>query len=93
MDILKRYEEETSQASPQASQLNLSQEYGALTNIIIRLSGGAVSDQRQANVILLAIAAVIVGISVYFFLSSGRSDLPPLKVVSPELLNNAQRIR
>jgi len=92
MDILKKYNEETSQSSSQAPQLNLSQEYGALTNAIIRISGGAVKDGRQANVILLVIAIVVVGASVYFFLFSGRSDLPPLKVISP-LLDKTQKIR
>jgi len=92
MDILKKYNEETSQSSSQAPQLNLSREYGAFTNAIIRLSGGAIRDGRQANVILLAIAVVIVGVSVYFFLFSGRSDLPPMKVISP-LLDKTQKVR
>ncbi|MDP3769656.1 MAG: hypothetical protein U1A23_01315 [Candidatus Sungbacteria bacterium] len=91
MDILKKYNEETSQSSSQAPQLNLSREYGAITNAVIRLSGGAVKDGKQATLVLLAIAAVV-GVSVYFFLSSGRSDLPPLKVISP-LLDKAQKIK
>ncbi len=89
MDILKKYNEETSQAP----QLNLSQEYGALTNAIIRISGGAVKDGRQASVVLLAIAVVIIGISLYFSFFSGGSIDHSISTIPPELVNKIKKVR
>ena len=93
MDILKKYNEETVQASPQAPQWKLSGEYGAITNAVIRLSGGAVRDGKQASYVLLAIAVVIIGVSLYFSLFSGGSVDHSISTIPPELVNKIPKIR
>ncbi len=75
MDILEQYEKE----NPQVSFGTSSEECSAITCSVIRLSRGRIQDVRQANYILLTIAAVMIiaTIMITIMAFSGITPLVP----------------
>ena len=56
-----------------------SDEMPRMVRLVIKLSGGAIKEQKQAEYVLLGIAAVAIAISIYLFFGRGNqaSSIPP----------------
>ena len=83
MDLLEEYKKQNPQvleARPE-SVVAGSQNYGAIGNLIVKLSGGRISDARRITKILMVIAILALGGAIIAlvrsFGGSGVVELPP----------------
>ncbi|MEK7083143.1 MAG: hypothetical protein AAB972_03135 [Patescibacteria group bacterium] len=76
MDILKKYEEENPEISPQVPEWESFEEYRGLIRFVIRFSGGRIQDEKQANLVLVVVTILMVTLSLFFFLRLGGPTLP-----------------
>ncbi|MBI3305546.1 hypothetical protein HYZ82_00210 [Candidatus Nomurabacteria bacterium] len=53
-----------------------------ITEWVIKYSGGAIKDEKQANYVLIGFAAAAIIISLFLFFLGGGQDLPPERVMS-----------
>ena len=53
MDILKQYNQQFPEANKPAPQWQPPEEYGAIVRLAIKLSGGRIKDEKQANYALI----------------------------------------
>ena len=66
MDILGEYERQNLDAPTQTRRaVPYSQQYGFFIRLVMRLSGGRITDARQATYVLLGVAGVIFLISLF----------------------------
>lgn len=86
MDILGQYEKQNPQQpqAPQHTYTNISRDSTPIISFVMRLSRGRIRDARQATIVLFAGATFLIGVSLYFFLSSGSSGHPIIKAPPPE---------
>lgn len=75
MDIFQKYNEENPEAPAQTFQCDPSDEYGALTCTVIRMSGGRIQNMQEANKVLIGITVVIFLIT-FFVLAKNLNLLP-----------------
>ncbi len=82
MDLLEQYKQQNPEAfreqkRPQASD-EYGREYSTMVRLVMRLSGGAIKDARQASVVLLIGAAIIaiIALIVFFWPSGAQNTLP-----------------
>jgi len=71
MDLLEQYKQQRPEAfkpsvAAQSTTDHYGREYGAMVRLVIRLSGGAIRDARQASYVLLAVA-IVFGIATLLF--------------------------
>ena len=89
MDILKQYEQQSPDASRQSVGRELSQEAqsnGPIVRFVIKISGGLVSNARQANSVLAVAAIGMIVIAVIIFIKrSGGNMRVDLKVYKSTL--------
>ena len=71
MDILKQYNQQFPEANKPAPQWQPPEEYGAIVRLAIKLSGGRIRDEKQANAVLIAIAIVFFILTAWLLFSSG----------------------
>lgn len=67
MDILAQYEKENPKQE-QASQNiydDQSEDYGAIIHWVMKVSGGRIQDVRQANMVLIVAAVIMIIISLF----------------------------
>ncbi|TSC77745.1 MAG: hypothetical protein G01um101433_498 [Parcubacteria group bacterium Gr01-1014_33] len=75
MDILDQYEKqhgstEPARVSPPISSpqnWGRNEEYGSFVRLVMRLSGGKIKDDYQANIILLVIGGIFFAVSIFLF--------------------------
>jgi hypothetical protein len=60
-----------------------------MVKLVMKLSGGAIKEQKQAEWVLLAFVVVVIGFSVFLLLSGGR---PAPQKPSQELLDRMNQI-
>lgn len=65
MDILGKYQQERPETSPspQKTEWGPSNEYGFFIRVVMKLSGGKIRDEKQANLVLLAVTGIMLLIS------------------------------
>ena len=86
MDILAQYEKENPESSSRVPQWEPSEEYGALTRFVIRLSKGKIQNEKQANIVLILWAACMFAIAMIILLGGRSSQSPqglPIPVAGP----------
>ncbi|MDP3779356.1 MAG: hypothetical protein Q8R30_04930 [bacterium] len=72
MDILKQYEKQNPEIRPQAPvQSHLSEDSGFLVRMTMKLSGGRIQNEQQANKMLVGIVCLMAVISALLLFSSG----------------------
>jgi hypothetical protein len=82
-DALKEFEvKETVMQTLQVPKSSVN-EVPTMVKWIFKLSGGSITEQRQAEYIMLGVVVVCLGLSIFFFsgLSKGSSE------IGPEILN------
>ncbi|MBI3305790.1 hypothetical protein HYZ82_01495 [Candidatus Nomurabacteria bacterium] len=55
-----------------------------MVRLVMKLSGGAIKEQRQAEYVLLAFVIVTMAISFYLFFG-GKSNISPINITDPAL--------
>ncbi len=94
MDILSQYKKDNPAYLQSAPVPSFSQGNGFFSRLVIRLSGGKIQSERQANIFLAAGAVIILSISLILFLRQGKDTHvsserimlppgPPLMIPSP----------
>lgn len=80
MDILGAYEKQNTPAVQPIAQRQQSSEYGFFIRLVMRLSGGKITNMRQASYVLLAAAGVILLAAIVVFLGASgfSSSVRPL---------------
>jgi len=72
MDILKQYEKQNPEVHSQApAQLQLSEDIGFLVRMTMKLSGGRIQNERQANKVLIGIVCLMAITAALVLFSSG----------------------
>lgn len=71
MDILSQYEQENPEASKPQPAWQSSGEYGFFIRLVMRLSGGKIQNETQANYVLFVFIAIAVIISLSLFFNTG----------------------
>lgn len=92
MDILQKYNEENSEASSQTFQCDPSEEYGALTCTVIRLSGERIQNVQQANRVLISVTIVIFLITL-FVLAKNLNLFPPERFSAKDAAKQLEEYR
>ena len=82
MDILGRYEQQHPQAAAPIIMEKVSNEYGFLIGLVMRMSGGRIRDAHKASFVLLAMAVVIIIIAVIILIIGMDSGAVPLAPTS-----------
>ena len=78
MDILGQYEKQTQNVPLSTPQWQPSNEHGFLIGLVIKISGGKISDERQATFVLAIIAGVGFAASIAMIVYSFSSPaIPP----------------
>lgn len=75
VDLLRRYEEEYGKQNTNPQQ-DILRGYSFLTRFVIRLSGGAIQDQEQAQRVLLFAAALIFLFAILILWFGSGPDVP-----------------
>ena len=71
---LKEFEAKSvAEETPSISEVSKDSEMPRMVRWIIKLSGGAIKDQRQAEYVLLGLVVLMFAVSFYFFLGTGNS--------------------
>ena len=85
MDILKQYNQQFPEANKPAPQWQPPEEYGAVVRLAIKLSGGRIRDEKQANAVLIAVAIVFFILTAWllFFSNSSTAGENLLKKFPP----------
>ncbi len=80
MDLLEQYKQQRPEAFkpvvPQPATDPYGREYGAMVRLVMRMSGGRIRDARQASYVLIAVAAVFLTVSLFFFFRGSGPSLP-----------------
>ena len=76
---LREFDEQSKSAMPQKSQKNtsLNPKVPGMVRLVMKLSHGAIKDEKQANIVLLCIVVLFMGISIFLFFNANRSGLQP----------------
>ncbi len=79
MDILGEYEKQRAVASApiRPASFRPDSEYGFFIKLVMRVSGGKIENARQASIVLLSAAGVILLISIFIFFRGSSVSLPP----------------
>ena len=96
MDILKQYEQQFPEANKPAPQWQPPDEYGPIVRFFIKLSGGWIKNEKQANTIMLILG--IIGFILTYLLLFGvpgtsAPNQPLLESVHPGLPERFYKLR
>ena len=86
MDILSQYKQDNPEAFREKPAYQPSKEYGFFVRLVMRASGGKISDINQAIRLLLILVVVVVIISLWLFFRTQSGIAQP----SQELINRPQ---
>ena len=75
MDILKQYEKQFPEIKKAAPQWEEPAQYGFFIRLIMRLSGGRINNETQASYVLIAVAALMIVVSL-FIIFGGAGQAP-----------------
>ena len=79
MDILSQYEKQQGTTPASVPQYQPPAENGFIMDLVVRLSGGKIHDRTQISFVLVVIAILAFGISL-FIIFGGRESGAPFKV-------------
>ena len=95
MDILKQYNQQFPEANKPAPQWQPPEEYGAVVRLAIKLSGGMIKNEKQANAVLagVIIAMIVISLGILFSYGSSKNTLPDPTKVTKALEDTARKIK
>ena len=64
-----------------------------MIKLVMKFSGGAIKEERQAEWILFGFVVVAMAVSLYLFLGGGNFKIGGNKIITPEEMNNIMHIR
>ncbi len=85
---LKQFEQENVQTQPPKKSIGQNSEMPKMARMVIRLSGGAIKEQKQAEYVLLGLALIFILISTFLFFSGGENNSAPSQEVMNKVMND-----
>jgi len=83
MDLLEQYKQQHPEAFRKQKPARMADEYGreytGMVAFVMRLSGGRIRTAQQASMALIAFAAMMLVISLFFFFRNGGPSLPSVQ--------------
>ena len=77
---LKQFEMQKGASIPIAPQVSQNSELPRMVRLVMKFSGGAIKEQRQAEYVLLGFVVLVIAISVFIFSQNGSSSDNDLKL-------------
>ena len=95
MDILQQYNKQFPEANKPAPQWQPPEEYGAIVRLAIKLSGGRIRDEKQANAVLVGaiIVMIIISLGILFSYGGSKKTLPDPTKVTKTLEDTVRKIK
>ena len=72
MDILEQYEKENPEVK--IPEWQTSQDYSFLVRLVMRISGGRIQEEKQANYVLFVAVGIMFLVAILIFFVSGPSS-------------------
>ncbi|MEK7082981.1 MAG: hypothetical protein AAB972_02320 [Patescibacteria group bacterium] len=91
MDILAQYEKENpkQEQAPQNMYDDQSEEYGAIIRLVMKVSGGKIQGVRQANMVLIVAAGIMIITTLMLLFGlpgSSAPTIPLLRSAHPDII-------